>query len=444
MRTCCQREQPQICLLVYLFTSLSVLYLLLSSQSAQSRPLGRFPANTLGQGHIQDAADRNWRNLSREDLARLSKMGKRMILDQDVGPPRNRNFTILIWRTSDKAKRHFIRRNGARELDPFEDCSVHNCQITYEDSAAATADAIYIHLHTTRGPSSFPARSSPQQIWIWHTDESPLHTLPRATIKNLKYYNGFFNWSMTYRMDSDVPVPYGRTIRLPEHEAAQRLENYFDAKPKLVAVMMSNCEMFSNSRILYIKMLQRYIKVDFYGKCGTLTCPGHFETDCSVLSEYKFYLAFENSDCQEYITEKVWWSALGKAAVPVVMGAEAEYYEKVLPPGSFIHVDDFETPKDLAEHLKLLASDRRAYMRHHRWRRFFRIAQEHGFFGAPVYHYCRICEALNYNDLSPKRSNAMEEYWSVGGQCQPPRWLARVGGRALGGHGGHGRGSNFG
>lgn len=31
------------------------------------------------------------------------------------------------------------------------------------------------------------------------------------------------------------------------------------------------------------------------------------------------------------------------------MGARKEDYEKVAPPNSFIHVDDFESPKELAQ-----------------------------------------------------------------------------------------------
>ncbi len=43
--------------------------------------------------------------------------------------------------------------------------------------------------------------------------------------------------------------------------------------------------------------------------------------DCevSLLSEYKFYLAFENSFCEDYVSEK-FWNALRRSVVPIVMG----------------------------------------------------------------------------------------------------------------------------
>ena len=38
-----------------------------------------------------------------------------------------------------------------------------------------------------------------------------------------------------------------------------------------------------------------------------------------ILQEYKFFLAFENSLCKDYITEKFWLRALDNNIVPVVM-----------------------------------------------------------------------------------------------------------------------------
>lgn len=33
---------------------------------------------------------------------------------------------------------------------------------------------------------------------------------------DLKKLAGVFNWTMTYRLDSDIVVPYGRVIPIPE------------------------------------------------------------------------------------------------------------------------------------------------------------------------------------------------------------------------------------
>ncbi|XP_063599453.1 4-galactosyl-N-acetylglucosaminide 3-alpha-L-fucosyltransferase FUT6-like isoform X1 [Penaeus indicus] len=368
----------------------------------------------------------SWRNLSRKQVNSLSVLGRRMFLEEDVGAPQDRNFTILVWHYVNFTEKRLIYRFGDVRVDPFDDCSVHNCHITYEESAAPTADAVYIHFHRTLGPHTFPKRSGPDQVWIWGTDESPVHNFWKAKDKNLKHYSGYFNWSMTFRMDSEIPVPYGRTLRLPDNQTALQPEDVFAMKSKLAAVMMTNCRQSSNDRLPYIRHLQKHMKVDFYGRCGSLKCPGHIRKDCELLEKYKFYLSFENSNCHDYITEKVWWNALEKKAVPVVMGGRAEDYRRMLPPNSFVHVDDYETPEDLAKYLKFLDSNREAYMKYHQWRHQYKIVQEHGYFGAPIYHYCRMCEALNYNARTPTTYNDLEAFWGKKQQCQPPTWPGRL------------------
>ncbi|XP_042855623.1 glycoprotein 3-alpha-L-fucosyltransferase A-like isoform X2 [Penaeus japonicus] len=367
----------------------------------------------------------NWRNLSADELGRLSVLGRRLYLGERIGTPKAGNFTILVWKTGPSVERRLLRQFGKEKKDPFAQCSVRNCEITYEDAAASTADAILIHLHRTKGPHSFPNRTRASQRWIWLSDESPYHTFLIAKDKDISHYNGYFNWSMTYRMDSDIPVPYGRTIKLSEGERPKDAVDYFSAKPKTVAIMGSNCG-GRNNRWKYVKELQKYLKVDAYGKCGTLKCPGHFTKDCASLNDYKFYLSFENSDCQEYITEKAWWNALGKGAVPVVMGGPVATYKKMLPPNSFLHVDDFDSPEDLARHLLALATDPKAYNRLHAWRSQYRISNEHGYFESPVYHYCRICEALNYNDPKPKSYDRMQDFWNKEEQCFSSTWGERL------------------
>jgi len=67
----------------------------------------------------------------------------------------------------------------------------------------------------------------------------------------------------------------------------------------------------------YAAELGKYIQLDIYGSCGTLSCtrysggsPGQDPCSNMLRKDYKFYLAFENSNCRDYITEKLYWNAL--------------------------------------------------------------------------------------------------------------------------------------
>ena len=54
--------------------------------------------------------------------------------------------------------------------------------------------------------------------------------------------------------------------------------------------------------------------------------------------------------------------------VPIVMGARPQDYERAAPYKSYIHVDDFEGPKELAEFLKQVESNDEVYNEYFRWK----------------------------------------------------------------------------
>lgn len=317
-----------------------------------------------------------------------------------------------------------FRSYGHEERDPFEFCSVRNCVLSTDDSKWNVSDVLLIHLHQTKGPHTLPKPRPPNQRWVFFTDESPLHTFLLTKRYSMRDYNGLFNWSMTYRADSDVPVPYGRTVPIEEGSWPSEDEerDYARFKTKGVAILGSNCG-GTNYRWDYVRELQKHVDVDVYGGCGTRACPGHFTRDCSALDDYKFYLAFENSNCVEYMTEKLWWNAYAKGAVPVVMGPSRRDYERLCPPNSFVHVEDFESPAELGRYLQFLMHNDSAYNSFFDWRRRYRVLNEHGYFGSPSLHLCRLCEALN-GPLAEKTKtySDLASFWNPEKDCGPAKW----------------------
>ncbi|XP_017887895.1 alpha-(1,3)-fucosyltransferase 5-like [Ceratina calcarata] len=369
------------------------------------------------------------REREREQIYRTSLLGRWLLSSEGSLPPpivnnKKKPFLILIWKHGKFLERRHIKRFTDKKFSPWENCTVKKCVLSYRSEDIDTADAVVFHLHLTRNAMELPARTRWDQRWIFLTDESPIHTFLYGN-QELSTYNGLFNWSMSYRMNSDVPVPYGRTvsrsfINSPSINFPSR-EPIVKMKTKLVTVMGSNCAGV-NGRWNYIKRLKEILgtDLDVYGRClnGNATaCPGHFDRDCPVLNAYKFYLAFENSNCKDYITEKVFWHGYHKLAVPVIMGAPKKDCERLLPPRSFLHVTDFADPSALANYIKYLGQHNDKYLEYHEWRKYYKVINEHGYFGSVSTHYCRICEALHYNPPTTKVYRHMESFFDKKRDC---------------------------
>ena len=84
--------------------------------------------------------------------------------------------------------------------------------------------------------------------------------------------------------------------------------------------------------------------VDIFGSCGKKSCPKNSAKECFKMLqiEYRFYLAFENSNCKEYITEKFYYNGLGNDVIPIVMGARPQDYKRLAPFNSFIILSMFD------------------------------------------------------------------------------------------------------
>lgn len=79
-------------------------------------------------------------------------------------------------------------------------------------------------------------------------------------------------------------------------------------KPAAAVWVASNC-WTSNARKQLAQQLSDVYKVDIFGKCGDR---GVSTQDLHELlsNNYRYYLSLENSNCDEYITEKVFNNAL--------------------------------------------------------------------------------------------------------------------------------------
>jgi len=52
--------------------------------------------------------------------------------------------------------------------------------------------------------------------------------------------------------------------------------------------------------------MKKWMPVDQFGDCNEEVCADDEKCYDSMEKKYKFYLSFENSLCQDYVTEKFW------------------------------------------------------------------------------------------------------------------------------------------
>ncbi|KAF2360628.1 Glycosyl transferase family 10, partial [Trinorchestia longiramus] len=218
---------------------------------------------------------------------------------------RSKLKTILVWNNGYGSNSEGLPDGDEHELERVR-CPQPNCVVMSREKKKLPDhlyDAIIFHFRATT-LDDLPKSRADNQRWIFRESE------PASYIFQYPHkYDGMFNWTYTYRNDSDVVMSPFRVIPKTPAELAQppsALEMRPLPKPRMAAWFVSNCNAHSG-RDRIVKQLQKFIDVDIYGKCGTLKCGRENEVACRRMLEenYKFYLAFENSLCKDYVTEKL-------------------------------------------------------------------------------------------------------------------------------------------
>ena len=308
---------------------------------------------------------------------------------------------ILLWR---------INRHSAFWADSPEGrnffttrCPERRCEITRNRSRAAEASVI-VFFHVDKHPV-WPEVRFPNQSYVHFLNERP-----GPWHYTLVQYNGQINITWCYRRDADVSH-HGvvEPKRWPAADYVPRIPLY--KKTKNVVWAVSNCNA-SSKRDLYAQELAKYIDVDTYGKCGSLTCSS--ETGQTVFScmesfekTYKFYLSFENKICRDYVTEK-FSRPMRYELIPIVLGG-GDYNEEG-PPHSYIDVQDYDSPKELAEYLNYLAENEEEYYKYFSWKAHY------GMKGTNIEGVCPLCDIAHDAGNTWARP-AREDYynWWFGG-----------------------------
>ena len=290
-------------------------------------------------------------------------------------------------------------------------CAKHNinvsCRITYDKKEYEHSDLVAFHGRGADfGPDNLPdpSKRPPRQRWVYYNRESPVNQGILANPSVGKKFNGLFNWTMTYRLDSDIDYRYARIVPGKHPD-----EYHLKPADKMAVAVISNCQ---SDRLNYVRQLQKYIPVHLYGSCGTHRCPTRGDCFATLKKMYSFYLSFENSICKDYVTEKFYSNALVHNMLPVVINGGDFNNPTVAPPGCCIKASDFKSPKELAEHIKKVASNSTLYNSHFKWHSKYTVQGD-----SRSNRFCRVCQKL-HTDLERKIYDDLHGWYSVKENCK--------------------------
>ncbi|KFD61984.1 hypothetical protein M514_05683 [Trichuris suis] len=319
-----------------------------------------------------------------------------------------KQLLILIWEDYSDSHISDVHLSRCKEL---------NCHVTFDRLLLRNAAAV-VHYDRTLRPSNLPPNPRlPNQHYVFFLMESPHHVSSVAFNALAKNY---YTLTMSFRRDSDLFSPFGfyRPRKSPLNTPYTVWKSIALSKPKGAVWMGSFCHSPSK-REVYVEKLKQYMELDIYGRCGYLKCP---KTDTAYTKEdpceqmlkknYKFYLAFENSVCKDYVTEKV-YNRFDSHLVPVVF--KRTIAESLLPKGSFIAADDFKGPKQLADYLNYLNRNWTAYIEYYKWKDYYEVLPFPSGFDIGM---CQLCARLradyDVKTIYPTESATDVRKWFIG------------------------------
>lgn len=250
-------------------------------------------------------------------------------------------FNILLWTSTG------IPFTMAQENFIASKCQFQNCFITRNVSMLSDVtkfDAILFDAVALKEEPDipFPKNRSKYQRYVLASTESSVHYPITSE------YNNFFNWTWTYKLDSDIVFAQiaikdkdGKVVGpkkemhwLPEAKMKTTSNDIINklADKTITAIWITkNCDPESQSH-RYIRKMQEELKmgnrsVDIYGPCenmnNTMCVPGFpkFIKECEALieSNYYFYLVFENVVSEDFVSKQL-LTPLNHFAVPIVFG----------------------------------------------------------------------------------------------------------------------------
>ena len=229
------------------------------------------------------------------------------------------------------------------------DCAVR-CE--FRSQGAEGADALWYH-----APSACdvrPERSFPEQIAVVMSMESAVNY---NCLDNAEYMAAF-DVEMTYRMSSQIVIPYLRSDHVQGFKEKEIVP--FERKKDAIVYIQSNCAASSGRDDILRAVMAQGIQVEARGSClnNAPTVPRD-QSKVDAMREYKFCATMENSKGVDYVSEKM-WDGLVSGCLPIYLGAPNIQEHLPAPNAVIDYVRLGNTPEALVAELQRLMHDKGA------------------------------------------------------------------------------------
>ena len=365
---------------------------------------------------------------------------RRRAVKNDMYQHRMTNHTkFILYYSVSPIKRDLGFDNG-HQLFLDHACPVHDCHFT----TMTHEERLRYNLSQFDAILFFPIAGPPpppQQIQAWRRSyqrfvllhmESP-HLFQRR-LQHVQYESHFFNWTMTYHWESDIPRPYGwfreksqKALQLsvdrPESELgttssfspassfypylrsekdwipynATAFRNSLPyrsktfralaSRPGQVAWIASNCET-SSQRERYVQTLQKYMNVTILGRCASSGGKDdddngrRLETWSSINKDYNNQSLFEQVEREykfylgfenAFCNDYVTEKLFSRLQNMVVVVLGQVNYSRVAPPHSYINALEYNHPRQLATYLQYLSDNPDEYLSYFWWQEYYDV-----------------------------------------------------------------------
>ena len=325
---------------------------------------------------------------------------------------------VLLW-TPLVTSEHWHMAGKFDTSQPFEllNCENTNCILTRNRSKLEQADAVLFYIRNEVHSKSLDrpenrrsnqmfiiSAMSPSNYYSNASDEYKTNSKLWATYNTIS--KDYFNWTMSFQSISDILNPYGMFEKHLVKNQSRINRDYWSGKTKGAFWAVSHCVTTSKREKLAVE-LAKYIPVEMSGGCQFKEIKHFnncnrspekfhevFDSKCeeAVERNFKFYFAFENSLCHEYVSEKFYRTAT-MDIIPVVFNGVDMV--KIAPDHSYIDAKDFKTVQELGEYLQKVASDKDLYNSYFTWKSEYVAIYTFG------KGFCNLCAKLN--DFDPVR-----------------------------------------